>query len=867
MIVKMKLHIPHKRHNLVPRPRLMTMLDEGLAAKLTLISASAGYGKTTLLSEWARQCEVPVAWVSLDKKDDDWISFWTYVTSSIQEEVPGFAQSVLPLLSKGPVASFASLEPAVAALLNELYQLSGELVIVLDDYHCIELPAIQGSLSYFVEHLPPHIHLYIASRTDLPISTARLMAKGEMRQISVQDLRFHSDEGHVFIRERAGLLLSGEQFSELYKQTEGWISGLQLAAIFLKRSYNIAESIRQFSIRQYRIADYLLEEVYLHLPDHIRAFMLQTSILTRMNHSLCRAVTGQSDSQEQLEQLEQMNLFIASLDEQKNWYRYHHLMSDFLRKMFLQNHPEQWERAHIQAALWLENHGYEEEAAEHYLEGRQYDDVVRVIENNLQAFLQKRLATLSKWLLQLPESFISRRPMVEMFYLLLLIGVRQWDKAFSKIEQAEVRYKALQETMDEAEWRSIMGGVYYLSATAYYFKKDLTKVSDYFELVEQYAPEGSFFQAIGDNRYNGYDEFDDHLTFINDYYGVDALLSKWTTRWRHKKTHPFLGRLQASYSKLLYEWNRLEEAERCLAQALRPQDELPNTRSMLQLYISASRIQQSLGHPALASELLEQLKRQIESPDYALFLRKIEAEQVCLALRQGSIEAAAEWVERCGLYSTDEIALNGAVEYSALARALAACGRSEEAVLLMERLRLKFLKEDRLRDQIKIIILLGVTHYEIGQAKKAIDLLEEALRLALPQGFIRSFVDEGDVMAELLNAYASARHSSRLSAAEADLKNYAIRLLRAFPPSQLKMAASPQADKSRKKKAELELLTNREREIVCLMAEGMSNKQIALNLHITEGTVKSHANHIYEKLDVRTRVQAIRRARELQWIE
>jgi len=845
VIVKTKLYIPNLRQDSVPRPRLMRRLDEGLQAKLTLISASAGYGKTTALSEWTRQCGVPVAWVSLDKQDDEWISFWTYVASSVQEQAAGFARTVLPLLGKGPSASFSSPEPAVAAMLNELNRLPGQLAIALDDYHCIELPSIHRSLSYFVEHLPSHVHLYIASRTDLPIPTARLMAKEEMRRIGVQDLRFHPDEGRLFFRETAGLSLSAEQFAELYDQTEGWISGLQLAAISLKRSDNIAESIREFSGRQTRISDYLLEEVYLRLPEATRAFMLQTSVLNRMNQSLCEAVTGRMNAQEQLERLERWNLFVTPLDDRRRWYRYHHLMSDFLRRIFVRTHPGQWAEKHVHAARWLEGHGFEEEAAEHYLEGRQYEDVVRVIENNLQAFMQKKFAALSRWILQLPESYVSKRPKVEMFYLLLLIGIRQWDKASEKIEQAEIRYEALQGTMSESEWKDVMGNICYLRATSWYFKKDLAKVSDYFERVDRYTPEGSFLQKIGDNRYNGYDEFEDHLTFINDYHGAAAFLSKWIARWGNKQTHPFAGRLQASYGKLLYEWNRLEEAERCM------------------IYVSASRIQQALGRPARAAELLERLKVQIESPDYELFLRKIEAEQACLAVRQGSLQEATQWLERCGMASTDEISLKVAAEYAALARVLSACGRTDEAISLSERLQRLFWKEDRLRDRIKIVILQSVTRYRVGQTNRAIELLETALRLAWPQRFVRSFVDEGAVMAEMLSVYARARQDDRSKPETSVPPDYAVSLLRALRESE----ASIRIEARRMKKPQFERLTNRETEIVRLMAEGKSNKQIGLDLSITEGTVKSHVNHVFEKLNVRTRVLAIKKARELSWID
>ncbi|MFC3803492.1 hypothetical protein [Cohnella sp. GCM10012308] len=742
-----------------------------MTAKLTLVSASAGYGKTTALGEWARHSGVLVAWVSLDKQDDEWVPFWSYVIASIQKRIPGFARTVWPLLEKGPSASSESQEPAISALLNELRQLSADLAVVLDDFHLIELPAIQKSLRYLLAYLPPRIHLYIASRTDTAVSDVGLPAKGEMRHITVRDLRFHPDEGLTFFRGTKGLSLSEQQAAELCERTEGWISGLQLAALALKSSSDIARAIRQFDGQQQHIANYLLEEVFSHLSDEMRAFLLRTSILSRMNHALCEAVTGQSNSQEYLQQLEQWNLFISPLDDRRDWYRYHQLLSDFLQRLFAQSAPEDWMLAHARAADWLERHGFEEDAARHYLEGRQYGGAVRVIENNLQAFLQKKFATLSRWILQLPEPFISKRPMVEMFYLLLLIGIRQWDKAYAKAEQAKRRYENQKGQMDETEWKQMMGDICFVCASSSYFEKDLDRVSAYFELADLYTPEGGFLQTIGDNRYSGYEEFEDHLSFINDYRAAAAFLLKWTSRWAHQKGHPFAGRLYASYSMLLYEWNRMEEAERCIRHVLLPDEAHLNTRSLMQIYIGASRIQQTLGRPAEAAELLTRLEGRIESPDYALFRQKIEAEKACLAVRQGALDAAAEWLERCGMASTDEVSMNGVSAYIALANVLAACGRTEEASALAERLQQLFRQEDRLRDRIRILILQSLIMHRTDRTKEALDLLTTALRLAEPQGFVRSFVDEGQAMAELLKSIEAS------PVPEAD---YAGQILRAF---------------------------------------------------------------------------------------
>ncbi|MGG4146050.1 BTAD domain-containing putative transcriptional regulator [Paenibacillus algorifonticola] len=777
MIVQTKLFIPHVHNPLVLRPRLIRMLDGGLEAKLTLITASAGYGKTTALSEWARQIGVPVAWVSLDKQDDAWIPFWSCVTASIQEKVPGFAQTVGPLLEKGPSASSVSLEPVISAMLNALDQHSGELAIVLDDYHLIEHPDIQKSLTYMLEHMPSHIHLYIASRTELSIPTARLLAKGEMLRITVQDLRFHMEEGLIFFRDTTDLSLSGEQVAELFNQTEGWISGLQLAALTLKSSVNIAESIRQFSGHQHYISNYLFEEVFRDLPEDMCTFLLQTSILSRMNNSLCQAVTGHSSSQAYLEKLEQLNLFTIPLDDHRHWFRYHPLLSDFLQRQFSRTAPELWAQAHVRAAQWQESHGFEEEAVEHYLEGRQYDDVVRIIEKNLQDFLHKKAEKVSGWVLQLPESVLSKRPMVEMFYLSFLIGIRQWEPAARKIEQAKIRYEAMRGSMDDAEWKQIMGNMYFLCASASYFQKDLEGISKYFALSECVAPEGSLFESMGDNKYYGYDEFDDHMSYINDYHAAAAFMIKWIQHWGQCKTHPSAAIFQASYSTVLYEWNRLEEAEALIDQLLKPSGKKYNTRSLLQIYVSASRIQQASGNQERALELLEELKLRIESPEYGRFLRKIEAEQACLAVRQRSMPYALEWLERCGIAAADELSLNGVAEYMALARVLAACGRTDEAIFLSEALQRLFWKEDRLRDRIKMVILQSVTLYHTDQTQKALSMLDTALRLAEPEGFIRSFADEGHVMVEMLSAYFGAHQEHRPERVSSVLPGYANRLL------------------------------------------------------------------------------------------
>ncbi|MCD1261708.1 winged helix-turn-helix domain-containing protein [Paenibacillus athensensis] len=778
MIVTTKIGVPQlHRGDLVARPWLIGKLDEGLAVKLTLVAAPAGYGKTTALGEWAAQCACPVAWISLDKYDDSWLEFWSYVTAAIAERIPGFGASVLPLLEQGPTSSAFMQEPALTALINELNQVSGEVVIVLDDYHFIEQAAIHRSLAYLLERLPRTVHLYVSSRTEVTLPTSRLLVKGELLRISSTDLRFRQEEILAFFDAVTSLSLSRDDRLTLGRQTEGWVSGLQLAAISLAHSGNAAESIRQFNGHQHHIADYLLEEVYRDLAEPLREFLLRTSILGRMNADLCRSVAEQANAQEQLEQLEALNLFIVPLDEERQWYRYHHLLAEFLQQRFARTRPDEWAEAHVRAAVWMESRGAVEQAAEHYLAAGRYEAIVQLIEPHLPELIHRKSAVVGRWVMQVPESVLTRHPLVEMFYLLLLVGIGQAEAAASKIEQARLRYTAMKISLPEAEWKALMGNMYFLCATASYFRKDLARVSEYFDLAEQYAPEGGFLQAIGDNRYHASEEFDDHLSFINDHHAVAEVLPKWLQLWAHKKRHPFMGRLYASYSKLLHEWDRLDEAEACLMPLLEADAPTPNTRSLLQIYLSASRIQQALGRPERAVEQLEQLKLMLDSPDYGLFMRKVEAERAVLAVRQGDFAHGAAWLERCGMTAADEVSLPDVSEHIAVARVLAACGRAEEALELAERLQQLLWKADRLRDRIRMLLLQGVTLWRTGRAEKALSRLDSALRLAKPQGFIRSFADEGPAMVELLAAYLPALRSGAFADANGDLAKYASLLL------------------------------------------------------------------------------------------
>ncbi|WP_256759505.1 BTAD domain-containing putative transcriptional regulator [Cohnella sp. WQ 127256] len=783
MIAATKMHIPYARHALVARSNLLRLLDEGMDAKLTHLFAPSGYGKTTALSEWAKQSGKLVAWVSLSKQDDDWITFWNIIIASIQNRVDGFGLTVWPLLAEGPSASFESMEPAMTALVNELNRLPGELIIMLDDYHLVAMPTIQKSMSYLLEYLPDHIHFYIATRNDLPFPLARLFAKGQMRRITIEQLRFQPEEVYDFFRETTDLSLSVEQFNILYNQTEGWISGLRLAALSLKQSRNVAESIRQFSGHQQHISDYLLEEVIRDLPEAMYDFLLQTSVLSQMNYALCEAVTGQPRGQQQLEQLEQLQLFIIPLDDQRNWYRYHHLLSDFLQSMLARTAPELRVQANVRAAQWLEENGFIVEAVEHYLVGRQYEDVVRLIETHLYELLGGKNIVVARWVMQVPEQYVASRPLVELFCLLVMVGVRQFDKISDRAERLRIRVEAMKGQIEADVWRAIMGDIYYFCGVAAFVRRDLSGTADYFILGDRFASERSFFIQGGNNKHNAIDEFDDHLCFINDYHDAVLFFIKMLAYWQDRVNHPYATPMYASYAKVLYEWNRLEEAEDWLNRIVHADGFEPVPRNRYQLFVAASRIQQAKGNSREAMALLEQIKLKIDSPDYEIFIRRIEAEQASLAVLQGDMESARRWLSQCGQSHLDEVTLDQVSEQLSFIRVLAACEQFNSALSLAERLYDLLTKENRLRDRIRILILQSTMLYRHKKIELAFAKLDNALRLAEPQGFIRSFVDEGSVMAELLSIYAQSYGDKGVGSM--DISSYARLVLQAFQVHQL----------------------------------------------------------------------------------
>ncbi|OBZ08338.1 hypothetical protein A8L34_23770 [Bacillus sp. FJAT-27264] len=838
MILSTKLHIPQtRRDDLVERATITDLLNKGLKSKLTSVTAPGGYGKTTALSQWLQQSTVPAVWISLGSQDNDLIEFWNYTIAAVNSKNPQFAETVTPYLSSLKSGAF---EPFISAMIRELDSYSDELVIIWDDYHTIDLAPIHASVAYFLAYLPTHIHLYITSRSEMPFPSARLQTTGQMVKITIQELRFQLAEGIRYFQDCMGLSLSGEKIADLVDRTEGWISGLYLAAISLQRSDNYSDFIRAFNGEHRNISDFLFQEVFSLQSSEIQSFLLETSIVDRMNGPLCETITGQANCQELLEMLERHNLFIVSLDDQREWYRYHHLFSEFLRRLFRQRYAGQSKELYVKAARWLEELGFLEEAVEQLFMGGLQLEASALIEKHLQN-LHARRGVLQRWLRDLPESCFVGKPRIQLLYVKVMVETNE-------MELAQARLRFMEDKLSDPEWKPYAGNVHFLSAAVSFYRRDFRRANEYFEIFDRQTPEGSYVQMIEANSFSMY--FDTLLSFFNDLHDAERFFNKWIKVWEERENYPYVGFFYNTYSLLLYEWNRLEEAEAYAERVLRSSCMQPYALILLSAAVNAARICQAKGDSAKAFEWLEWVKPKINSVDKTMFMRRIEAEKANLSLANGSMDE--RWLQTCGIKHTDTIPLGPIKEYLILASALMEHREVDEALQLLEQLYLLVDKADRTWDKVKVVILQSMAFYRKGELTNAIMKLEAALQLAEPGKYIRSFLDEGPKMTELLSEYIRQRqiNTNRKSASML----YARELLLIISDYTNETASSGVP------------ITKQELKILRMIDMGLSNKQIAEQLQITAETVKSHLKSMYRKLQVNSREQALEQGEQLKWL-
>src|SRR6266487_763375 len=859
-----KLYVPRLRTQLVQRSHLIERLQQGMLGALTLVSAPAGFGKTTLLAQWLAEMCMPVAWLSLEPEDNDATRFLSYLIAALQTLEPGIGMTALALL-ESPQPPLV--EAVLTVLTNELVSRAGEeFALVLDDYHVITAESIHQGMSFLLEHLPPHMHLILATRADPPLPLARLRAQGRLCELRTAELRFGDSEVRAFLEMVMGLHLPPEAIATLESRTEGWIAGLQLAALSLQGRADVTAFLAAFSGSHRYVLDYLSDEV-----------------------------------------LARQNLFVVALDDERGWYRYHHLFAQVLHGHLLQAEPTLPPVLHRRASAWYEQHDLPIEAVQHALVAPDVELAARLIEPIafLVAF-QGQLYTVLRWIKALPEALVRTRPLLCVYHARLLTFTNQLESAEARLEGAE---EGIQKEESASLAPIIIGWVLDTRAGIFLFSGDIPQAVSLAHQALALLPESEViprasalttttraYLVSGDVTPASEHAVAAAVALIrtsdNPFAAVSSicLLARLhilqgrlrqaaATYARVVQVIPRPEVLQTTPSSLFYyfglgdllrEWNELDVAKRHLAQGMALVNEtltVEPTAAMLG-YTALARLQQAQGNTTAALATLDALARLAQQRHFAPHLMTLEAAvRAQLELAQGNMAAAIHWADTSGLSAQDEdLRYPHEGEYLTLARVRIAQAHDnlaspflQDVLRLLDRLLWDAEAKARLCSVLEILVLRVLALEAQGDRTSALSTLERALVLAAPEGYIRLFVDEGASMQALLRHARGRSAVPRHARGRSAVPWYVATLLSAFGEQNVSDLPLPAARPS----ALLEPLTEREREVLRLLLEGASNREIAHRLVLSVNTVKRHVYNICGKLGVQNRSQAIIRARDL----
>jgi len=905
-ILATKLYIPPPRPKIVLRPRLIKRLNEGMHCKLTLISAPAGFGKTTLVSEWIAGCGLPVAWLSLDEGDNDPTSFLAYLVAALQTIAANIGKGVLAILQSPQPPPIESI---LIALLNEITTVPDNFVLVLDDYHVIDSKPVDEALTFLLEHLPPHMHLVITTREDPHLPLTRLRARGQLTELRAADLRFTPSEAAEFLNQMMGLNLSEEDIAALEARTEGWIAGLLLAALSMQGRSDATSFIKSFTGSHHFILDYLVEEVLQRQPEHVRNFLLQTAILDRLSSQLCDAVTGQEDGRGMLEALERGNLFVIPLDDQRQWYRYHHLFADVLQAHLTEAQPDRVATLHWRASAWYEQNGLRSDAIRHALAAKDFERAAGLIELAWPAAEEGSIqpATWLGWVRTLPDELVHARPVLNVGYAYALLGSGELEAAEARLKDAE-RWLEPADTMkvqletpsvemvvvDKEQLKSLPAAI---AVGRAYIAQALGNILDtvrYASRVLELVPEGDHLRHGQASMLLG-------ITYwaSGDLEAAGRVFAAYTLKLQTAGNIPDAISTTVVLADIRLALGRLHEAIITIEQLLHfvmDQGEpiSPDTadlhRGLSELYLEQGNLEAAAHHLQRGKELGEKaelpvlryrlciaqarLNKTQADLDGALamldeaerlYIRSplpdfwpISAMKARIWVAQGRLTKALGWARERSLSVDDELSYLREFEHITLARVLIARyknnpvdGSVHEAMGLLERLLHAAEEGSRMGSVIEILALLALAHAAQGDIPLALVSLERALTLAEPEGYVRIFVDEGEAMRLLIEKQSRNR--------DHPLSGYADKLLAAFTQP----VAAPKSAIIHRKSDMIEPLSERELEVLKLLRSELSGPEIAQQLIVSLNTLRTHTNNIFKKLGVNNRRAAIRRAEEL----
>jgi LuxR family transcriptional regulator, maltose regulon positive regulatory protein len=868
-ILATKLYIPSLHPQAIQRQSILELMNAGLSIgkRLILVCAPAGYGKTTLVCEWLQK--IPHAcWVSLEKGDNDPRLFFSYLIAALQTihpDVGGQAQAILDAPQSPP------LEAVLSSLLNDLAQVHSQTVIVLDDYQSIHASQIHEGMAFLLDHLPPDAHFVITTRSDPALPLHRYRSRGQLVEIRADDLRFTTDEVSAFIKDIAGVSLSASEAATLETRTEGWAAGLQLAAISLRKKANIAEFIHSLAGSNRYILDYLMEEVLNNQTPDVQYFLMETAILDRLCPPLCDALhlDREGSSQHVLQYLEHENLFVIPLDNEGYWYRYHHLFQDLLLMRLKQSMPEKIQALHRSAGKWYETNGWIGEAVQHYIQAADFENAADMVEKHtLQLFAQGKLDQLMNWIQKLPADLSARRPWLSIHQAWVMAFAGKNSEAESLI-QTVIQVSAEQDVLPD-ERKKLWAEIHGIRALIYITSGESQKALALADLLDEaVSPESSFARsvilwAIGfawrmqgqiDKATSAFREvlqigrqINNLWTLSTSYVDLGMAL-RLSGRLRDAEATyreglgmmqqsatgglGFVGRLESFLAIVLYERNELDEAMQWVQASIRHNEMWSNPNHITHAYWTKSRILFGMNADSV-EDALDKAEAAAAHPAVVPTLWEgVEALRMRFWLKKGRLNEAVQWMKSHPLNQHVIPHNTEAFEMLALThvRILLAQENIPAAWILLEELETPARQNGRNNTLIEILTLKALA---ATSRARALELLESALSLGIPEGYRRVFLDEGQNLKPLLDSLQGRTN-----------------------------LVEPLIGVDEAKQRVDGLLTARELDILRGMAEGLSNKEIGQKLFISAGTVKAHSAAIYRKLDVANRTGAIARAKDL----
>ena len=899
-ILATKLYVPPLPPKVVVRSRLIEQLNEGLSTghKLTLISAPAGFGKSTLVSEWIAGRDQPVAWLSLDESDNDPARFLIYLISALQTISPKLGTGLLDVLQSPQIPPIDSI---LTALLNEITTIPHDFLLVLDDYHLTDAKSVDDALTFLIEHLPLQMHLVITTREDPSLPIPRLRARNQLTEIRAANLRFTPSEAAEFLNQVMGLNLTVEEVNALETRTEGWIAGLQLAALSMKGQQDVHGFIQAFAGDHRYIVDYLVEEVLRRQPESIQDFLLKTSILERLNGPLCDALTAQSGSKSKLEKLQRGNLFLIPLDDKREWYRYHHLFADVLRMHLIAEQPEQVPALHERASGWYEQNGLTADAIRHALIAKDFERAARLIEKAIPLMRQTRQEpTLLGWFKALPDEIFQDRPVLNINYAGTLLQNGQFDGVESRLRDIE-QWLATPEDIrrqpvyvDEEDFQRLPSSVHMYHAAIALAKADVTNAIKHASKVLELAredddfPRGAASSLLGLASWTSGDLETAHqmfsngmahlqkVGFISDVIGGSVTLAdiritqgrlreamgiyERGLRLATKQGAPVLrgaADMHVGMSGLCYERNELNTAEQHLLKSEEFGELNGLPKNPYRWRVVMARMRETQGGMEGALELLDEAETLYMS-DFSPNVRPTPALKARVWIKQGELEKALDWARERKLSIEEEPSYLREFEQITFARMLLSQGDCKDSLLhdaigYLERLLKAAESGGRNGSVIEILILRALAYQMQEDIPAALSSLERALKLAEPESYIRMFVDEGTAVEMLLREAVTHRI----------MPNYTGKLLAAFEAERKGLEVESPPSAAPVSGSLIEPLSQRELDLLRLFKTELSGPEIAQELVIALSTVRTHTKSIYSKLNVNSRLAAVKRAVEL----